>query len=62
MKPTTDTGKTGPQVVTVRMPEALHGKLVDAAHEQRTSMNKFCVSVIEKAVDRVLASGGVRDK
>lgn len=45
-----DGGKEVQKVVTVRMPASLHEKLVNKAHDERTSMNQFCVSKLSEAV------------
>lgn len=33
-------------VVTVRVPVALHAALKEAAYQERTSLNKFCVEAL----------------
>jgi predicted transcriptional regulator len=38
------------RVITVRMTPELHQALSILAHEQRTTMNKVCVGLIEEAV------------
>ena len=38
------------RVVTIRMPKSLHEKLKNKAHDDRTSMNQFCISKLQDAV------------
>lgn len=37
-------------VMTVRLPKRLHELLKDVSHENRTSLNRFCVTVLSMAV------------
>lgn len=39
------------RVLTVRMPAALHARLLAAARAARTSGNRFCVAALERAVE-----------
>lgn len=48
----------GPErVVTVRMPALLHGRLTDAAHVGKTSINQFCIDAITDAIKRTVEHG-----
>ena len=38
------------RVITVRLPKSLHEKVQNKAHDERTSMNQFCVSKLAEAV------------
>ena len=38
------------RVITVRLSKSLHEKVVNKAHDERTSMNQFCISKLTEAV------------
>lgn len=40
-----------PKVITVRMPLALHEKLINEAHEHRTSLNQLCLTKLNLVLD-----------
>lgn len=49
-----DNGSEGTEptrVITVRLPQSVHELLQAEAHEQRTSMNKLCISKLVRMID-----------
>lgn len=45
------------QVITVRLPRAVHEFLRAEAHEHHTSMNKLCISKLLQYIDNTLVPG-----
>ncbi|MDA7950562.1 MAG: hypothetical protein MPJ24_03655 [Pirellulaceae bacterium] len=49
VQPTAD--KEPQRVITVRIPKCLHETLRDEAHQNRTSINKLCITKLLQAID-----------